>query len=796
MEIVDKNLFVNNLLEKTHNSDDVQLSEYFSNLNWNTEKLFSNIYDVVFLDKLCDINKSTLNGLLSLFLTKEEDDIVNSWITKQIIEEVPATEQVIASLQKLNIANNNKENTQINFEENYLDIQSFGVIQKSQKTLFDLFTTESWTQELAKKNMQTSLLWKLSDKELEVLNPILEKLNILEYDVSNKNIVVNVSNLFERFILGSFRNYLYPLKLSNNPDKTICEIMNKLNEYITNNYISKDWDPLLEVIDINDNIVYIKWSHQMINNIDDQNSIIKHMKNEILWDLEQEYFSKEISFKSIDWAYLEFLNSYFIRFLRESKIDSSYHDISTVQDFSFQKKSLFLEVPDETAYSIFDTQLSNSDLAKKKMKIFFPDFQFFYRLWWTKKEQKSESKDKNIIKNKSKITNSYVSIPLNQTKTLDTFYSLDKNKVQSIIDLLKSGKNIAINGSHGLWKTHLVQAIANTLSSTENVLYTTWDKFCNEYWTLWRNSSGKSKDVFYKGMASFLDSFEWTDILIIDWIDALGWTGKANTQDVLKKIVLKNPDMKLIFTSRTAFKDIPWMKKKITMDKTTYTEPSTLFDEIFYLNLIVLPELKSESLSQIVQDQWKTFLNKKSNLFLPKELPEWVVNLLSKKVNPSLYEQIFTSLDLNLSQDCSVSHISTIVQNFVSEKIQPEPDEIISVVIDSILDEWNGLSEIIWLKNMQIDVSLWDKQEILKRLQWPIKTDSLESIVVRLAIFFVKQHYPKKTFTDIWMYFNGRNNCGVFYKETLDWIMVCKGIDSIIEKNIQTYLFKMYWIND
>ena len=33
MEIVDKNLFVNNLLEKTHNSDDVQLSEYFSNLN-------------------------------------------------------------------------------------------------------------------------------------------------------------------------------------------------------------------------------------------------------------------------------------------------------------------------------------------------------------------------------------------------------------------------------------------------------------------------------------------------------------------------------------------------------------------------------------------------------------------------------------------------------------------------------------------------------------------------------------------------------------------------------------------
>ena len=131
-------------------------------------------------------------------------------------------------------------------------------------------------------------------------------------------------------------------------------------------------------------------------------------------------------------------------------------------------------------------------------------------------------------------------------------------------------------------------------------------------------------------------------------------------------------------------------------------------------------------------------MNKKNNLFLPKELPEWVINLLSRKINPSLYEQIFTSLDLNLSQDYSVSHISAIVQNFVSEKIQPEPDEIINIVINSILDEWNGLSEVIGLKNMHIDISLWDKQEILRRLQWPIKADSLESIVVRLAIFFIK----------------------------------------------------------
>jgi hypothetical protein len=120
------------------------------------------------------------------------------------------------------------------------------------------------------------------------------------------------------------------------------------------------------------------------------------------------------------------------------------------------------------------------------------------------------------------------------------------------------------------------------------------------------------------------------------------------------------------------------------------------------------PPAKEKS-EKIIQDQWKRFLNKKNDLFLPMELPVGVVNFLAKKVNPSLYEQIFESIKLNSSSNFSCEELFKIIQNLVSEKIRPEPEEIIEIIIDSFANNGKDISKHIALGT---DITLWDKKEI------------------------------------------------------------------------------------
>jgi len=170
--------------------------------------------------------------------------------------------------------------------------------------------------------------------------------------------------------------------------------------------------------------------------------------------------------------------------------------------------------------------------------------------------------------------------------------------------------------------------------------------------------------------------------------------------------------MRLILTSKSGINDISRTKKHKTMDGAVSYESSNLLQEIKNLNLIILEDIQKEKSEKIIQDQWIIFLNKKNDLFLPKELPIGVVIFLSKKVNPSLYEQVFESIKLNSSSNFSCEEIFKIIQSLVSEKIRPEPEEIIEIIIDSFADDGKDISKHIALGT---DITLRDKKELVER---------------------------------------------------------------------------------
>lgn len=167
--------------------------------------------------------------------------------------------------------------------------------------------------------------------------------------------------------------------------------------------------------------------------------------------------------------------------------------------------------------------------------------------------------------------------------------------------------------------------------------------------------------------------------------------------------------MRLVITSKMEIKNIPWKKKHKSADGAVGFESSNLFQEIKNLNLVMLQSPAKENSEKIIQDQWKRFLNKKNDLFLPMELPVGVVNFLSKKINPSLYEQIFESIKLNSSSNFSCEELFKIIQSLVSEKIRPDPEEIIEIIIDSFANNGKDISKHIALGT---DITLWEKKEI------------------------------------------------------------------------------------
>jgi chromosomal replication initiator protein len=137
---------------------------------------------------------------------------------------------------------------------------------------------------------------------------------------------------------------------------------------------------------------------------------------------------------------------------------------------------------------------------------------------------------------------------LNPRYTFDTFIVGPFNELayaasQAVIK--KPGKvynPLFIYGSSGLGKTHLIQAIGNELKKNfpeKKVLYTTLERFLNEYVTSVQNSRG----------VPFREKYRKLDVLIIDDIQFI--SGKDGTQNELFHLfnLLYEQEKSIIFSS-------------------------------------------------------------------------------------------------------------------------------------------------------------------------------------------------------------------------------------------------------
>ena len=121
-------------------------------------------------------------------------------------------------------------------------------------------------------------------------------------------------------------------------------------------------------------------------------------------------------------------------------------------------------------------------------------------------------------------------------------------------NLGKAYNPLFIYGGVGLGKTHLLQAIGNEVAKkTDKILYTTSEKFTNNY--IQAVQTGKGKD--------FKNMYRNVDLLLVDDVQFMG--GKDGTQEEFFHTFneLQQSDKQIVMTSDRAPKSIPAIEKRL-----------------------------------------------------------------------------------------------------------------------------------------------------------------------------------------------------------------------------------------
>jgi chromosomal replication initiator protein len=126
---------------------------------------------------------------------------------------------------------------------------------------------------------------------------------------------------------------------------------------------------------------------------------------------------------------------------------------------------------------------------------------------------------------------------------------------QAVVNNLGKAYNpLFIYGGVGLGKTHLLQAIGNEVAKhTDKLLYTTSEKFTNNY--IQAVQTGKGKD--------FKNMYRNVDLLLIDDVQFMG--GKDGTQEEFFHTFneLQQSDKQIVMTSDRPPKSIPAIEKRL-----------------------------------------------------------------------------------------------------------------------------------------------------------------------------------------------------------------------------------------
>lgn len=191
----------------------------------------------------------------------------------------------------------------------------------------------------------------------------------------------------------------------------------------------------------------------------------------------------------------------------------------------------------------------------------------YYKVQTKKPEETKETKTKTKTPDPAPTTQNscfqnnktYNQFGLNCKYTFDSFVVGKGNELahaaaQAVTSNLGRAYNpLFIYGGVGLGKTHLLQAVGNEISKNHRVLYTTSEKFTNDY--VQAVHGGKAKD--------FKDRYRNVDLLLID--DVQFMAGKDGTQEEFFHTFneLQQADKQIIITSDKPPKSIPALEKRL-----------------------------------------------------------------------------------------------------------------------------------------------------------------------------------------------------------------------------------------
>jgi len=329
-----------------------------------------------------------------------------------------------------------------------------------------------------------------------------------------------------------------------------------------------------------------------------------------------------------------------------------------------------------------------------------------------------------------------------------------------------------------LWKTHLVQAVIKKHKETNpnvRIIYTTGEMFLNEYQRRIQICRDKGDRA---SLNEFIFSFDRTDILVIDNFEALLGGKKISTQSKLREIVLGN-NIQLIMISNTPPAEIKWFKKKWEQ-----AESVPLMNA--FNPLLVEPKgLDKETRKAMIENILAEEKRKNAQSFLSNimsvEIVEQLIEFMAEEVQYETYRKVIWSIMIHFSHlkawdKINTSELRDIVRKMTGKNILPSKNEIIDITLkekDNLLDIIiNALGE----NNPELVETLNQyKQEdpngIAIRSGARISPESLNWLMLRLSIYFIKEIYPSDSFKTIWAQFS-RAETSILYA---DWKSLDQG---------------------
>lgn len=364
---------------------------------------------------------------------------------------------------------------------------------------------------------------------------------------------------------------------------------------------------------------------------------------------------------------------------------------------------------------------------------------FYKELTKAKKKTKKQENKASILETKYSVGN--------QKKATKSRYTLQNFIVWSDNQLAysactaiskapwKAYNPVYVYGDVWLWKTHLLQWTWNEITKKfkdKKVLYTTADKFLNEYVSCVKNRT----------IDKLRAKFKWADVLIIDDVQFL--ENKKQTQNELYNIfnILYDTDRQIILSWDRPPKEL------------TELEPR-LRSRFEWGITIDIGKPDFETRLAILQEKARS-----REFMLSQDVAEFIAANVTENVRE--LEWILNQLIVEYELDWAVPTLEKVAKKL--KKLSYTDDllwygKMRAPKIKSYEDLLDAVSEHFWIEKEWI---LWGNRK-------------KEFMIPRQVAMYLLKTKMSYTYERIWNIFSGRNHASVLYS--------CNKLESLMKKN-------------